>query len=287
MKFDYSLPVNLHFGVGRTEELGKLTAVWGRKALVVTGRGSSKKTGLLERAGWLLQRQGVECVLFDQVTPNPLSSTAERGTVLAMQENCDVVVAIGGGSIIDCAKAIAFMVRNRGDIFDYIYGRKSGTQALPLIALPTTCGTGSEGNSFAVLTDPKTKDKKSLRNPANIPKASIIDPELMVTMPDSTAASVMFDALCHNMEAYLSTNAQPLVRLQALEGVRLLSQNMREALKDRRNMEAWSKVCLGSTMGGMSIGVAGVTLPHGMEHPASGLRDIVHGRGLAALAPVI
>ena len=156
-----------------------------------------------------------------------------------------------------------------------------------MIAVPTTCGTGSEGNCFAVLTDPKTRDKKSLRNMVSIPKVSIIDPTLMVTMPKSVAGSVMFDALCHNMEAFLSNGTQPIVEMQALYAIELLGQYMKKAYDDVRDGEAWSKVTLASTLGGMNINMAGVTAPHGMEHPASGLRDIVHGRGLAALTPII
>lgn len=287
INFEYHLPVNLILGAGKTTEIGVKTACYGTKALVVTGQNSTKKSGLLGRVVTLLHEAGAEAVVFDQVTPNPLSTTAEKGKELAVKEQCDVVVAVGGGSIIDCAKAIAFMVKNDGDIFEYIYGEKNGTDALPLIALPTTCGTGSEGNCFAVLTNPDTGDKKSLRNIVSVPKASIIDPELMITMPRHVAASVMFDALCHNMEAYLSRSTQPLVEIQALHAVQLLTANMTQALESTENMDAWSSVCFASTLGGMCINNAGVILPHGMEHPASGLRDIVHGRGLAALAPVI
>ena len=287
MEFQYYLPVNLIFGQGKADLVGEETAKYGRRALVVTGRNSARKTGLLDRIQDSLKKAGVSSVVYDQARPNPLASDAYRGMALAREEKCDVVVAAGGGSIIDCGKAIAFLAKNDGDIFDYIFGLRNGSQALPLVALPTTCGTGSEGNCFAVLTNDETGDKKSLRNMVSLPKVSIIDPELMVTMPNGVASSVMFDALCHNMEAYLSKTTQPLVMQQALFGVELLSDNIRRALADHSDMEAWARVCLGSTLGGMCINMAGVALPHGMEHPASGLRDIVHGRGLAALAPVI
>lgn len=287
MEFQYYLPVNLVFGQGKAGLVGEKTAKYGKRALVVTGRNSTKRSGLLDRVLEALKKAGVDSVVFDQAEPNPLAATACRGKELAEAEHCDVIVAVGGGSIIDCGKAIAFMMKNDGDIFDYIFGLRTGCEALPLVALPTTCGTGSEGNCFAVLTNEKTGDKKSLRNIVSVPKASIIDPEVMVTMPDSVASSVMFDALCHNIEAYLSKSTQPLVEAQALLGVELLTGNIRKALKDRSDMDAWSKVCLGSTLGGMCINMAGVILPHGMEHPASGLRNIVHGRGLAALAPGI
>lgn len=286
-EFQYYLPVNLMFGCGKVDLLGEETKKYGTRAMVVTGQGSTKKTGLLDRALNCLKDAGITSCVFDKVTPNPIDSTVYEGVAVAREFGVEVVVALGGGSIIDCAKAIAFAYYNEGDIFEYIYGRKSGTEALPLIAVPTTCGTGSEGNCFAVLTNTKTNDKKSLRNIVSVPKVSIIDPELMTTMPDGVAASVMFDALCHNMEAYLSGITQPLVEMQALYGMKLLSENMAKALKDHSDLEAWGAVSLASTLGGMCINTAGVAAPHGMEHPASGLKNIVHGRGLAALSPVI
>ncbi len=285
--FQYYLPVNLMFGAGRVDMLGTETKKYGSKALLVTGQGSTKRTGLLDRAMGLLKEAGAEVEVFDKVTPNPVTDTVYEGVDLAKDFGAEVVVALGGGSIIDCSKAIAFACLNEGDIFDYIYGKKQGDKALPVVAVPTTCGTGSEGNCFAVLTNPKTNDKKSLRNIVSVPKVSIIDPSLMTTMPNHVAASVMFDALCHNMESYLSGTTNPMVEMQALYGMKLLAGNIRNALADHTDMDAWGAVTLGSTLGGMCINLAGVVGPHGMEHPASGLKNIVHGRGLAALAPVI
>lgn len=287
MEFQYYLPVNLIFGCGKADLLGTEVKKYGTRALIVTGKGSTKKTGLLDLSIEKLEEAGVKAFVFDKVTPNPIADTVYEGVTQIKENSCDVVVALGGGSIIDCAKAIAFATYNEGDIFDYIYGKKQGDKALPLIAVPTTCGTGSEGNCFAVLTNTETKDKKSLRNIVSVPKASIIDPMLMTTMPDHVAASVMFDALCHNMEAYLSRSTQPLVEMQALYAMNLLGKNMVKAYKDHSDLEAWSAVTLASTLGGMCINIAGVAAPHGMEHPASGLKNIMHGRGLAALAPVI
>ena len=184
-------------------------------------------------------------------------------------------------------KVLHFAAKNPGDISEYIFGIKQGNDALPIVLVPTTCGTGSEGNCFSVLTNPETKDKKSLRTNLIIAKASIIDPELMTTMPKSILASVGFDALAHNMEAYVSKIGQPLTDMKALYGIKLLAENLTKVYNDPTDLEAWEKVSLASTLGGMVIGVAGVTAPHGMEHPASGLYDIVHGKGLAALTPII
>lgn len=286
-KFTYSLPVNLIFARGSVSHAGTETAKLGTKALVVTGRSSTKKSGLLDRVTALLAEAAVETVVFDQVDPNPLTTTAYRGAQLANEAGCDVVVGLGGGSILDAAKAIAFSARNPGDLSDYIFNRKSSPLALPIVLIPTTCGTGSEANGFAVLTNPETNDKKSLRCAAIIAKASIIDPELMATMGNELLATVGFDALCHNMEALLSSAGQHMTAMMAREGTRLVAECLPRVYANRDDLDAWDGLCWGSTLGGMVINTAGVAAPHGMEHPASGLRNITHGKGLAALTPVV
>ncbi len=287
MEFQYHLPVNLVFGRGKSDGIGKKTAAFGRRALIVTGGSSTKRSGLLSKTESQLMDSGVSYAIFDKVTPNPLTATVYEGAAMAAAEGCDVVVALGGGSSLDAAKGIAFQAVNGGDINDYIFGRKFSDKALPVIAVPTTCGTGSEGNGFAVMTNPDTMDKKSLRCSAIVPVCSIVDPLLMTTMPKDTLAAVGFDALCHNIDAYISSIAQPLTDIMALEGVRLAAQSLQRVYTDPADLDSWDCLCLASTLGGMVINTAGVTALHGMEHPVSGLKDIAHGRGLAALAPVV
>ena len=285
--FNYFLPVNVVFGCGKVLETGSLTKPYGNKALVVTGRSSAKKSGLYDKVADSLKQAGIEHVLFDKVAQNPLTTTAIEGAQFAKNNGCDVVVAIGGGSIMDCAKAIAFLALNDGDINDYIYGRLKSDTALPLVLIPTTCGTGSEGNGFAVLTNPENGDKKSLRCNAIVAKVSIVDPECMMTMPKHVLASVGFDALCHCIEAYTSKIAQPFTDALSVYAMELIADNLVKVYRGEGGKEAWEKITLASTIGGMVINTAGVTLAHGMEHPASGLKDIVHGKGLAALTPVV
>ena len=285
--FKYFLPVNIEFGSGKVAKAGELTKPYGKKALIVTGHSSAKKSGLYDKVKDSLKAEGIDSVLFDKVAQNPLTTTAVEGAAFAKENGCDVVVAIGGGSIMDCAKAIAFLAVNDGDVSDYIFGKKASDTALPIILIPTTCGTGSEGNGFAVLTNPDNGDKKSLRCNAIVAKVSIVDPECMMTMPKHVLASVGFDALCHNMEAYTSKIAQPFTDALSLYAVDLIAHNLVDVYKGTGSKESWEKITLASTIGGMVINTAGVTLAHGMEHPASGLKDIVHGKGLAALTPTI
>lgn len=285
--FKYFLPVNIEFGSGKVAKAGELTKPYGKKALIVTGHSSAKKSGLYDKVKDSLKAEGIDSVLFDKVAQNPLITTAAEGAAFAKDNGCDVVVAIGGGSIMDCAKAIAFLAVNDGDVSDYIFGKKASDTALPIILIPTTCGTGSEGNGIAVLTNPDNGDKKSLRCNAIVAKVSIVDPECMMTMPKHVLASVGFDALCHNMESYTSKIAQPFTDALSLYAVDLIAHNLVDVYKGTGSKDSWEKITLASTIGGMVINTTGVTLAHGMEHPASGLKDVVHGKGLAALTPTI
>ena len=287
MEFNYFLPVNLIFGRGSVDKVGTIAVEYGKKALIVTGRSSTKKSGLLDRVIKYLKRAEVDSVVFDQVRQNPLTTTAQEAAELAKTEQCDVVIGVGGGSIMDCAKAAAFLAVNEGDINDYIFNRLKSEKALPIILIPTTCGTGSEGNGFAVLTNPENGDKKSLRCNAIVAKASIVDSECMMTMPKGILASVGFDALCHCMEAYVSRISQPLTDMMCEKAMELIGKHLIPLYEGECEPESWDAVSFASTIGGMVINTAGVTLPHGMEHPASGLRDITHGKGLAAITPVV
>ncbi|WP_026892281.1 iron-containing alcohol dehydrogenase [Lacrimispora aerotolerans] len=287
MEFQYYLPVNLVFGRGKADVIGERAAALGTRALIVTGGTSTRKSGLLDRAIKQLEDHGVSYVLFDKAEPNPLTTTVSKGAEIARREGCDFILSIGGGSSLDTGKGIAFQAVNEGDISDYIYGKKNSDKALPVLAVPTTCGTGSEGNGFAVMTNPETLDKKSLRCSAIVPACSIVDPQLMMTMPGNILASVGFDALCHNIDAYLSATSQPLTELMALEGVRLAAESLVSLYEGTEDLNHWDQLSLASTLGGMVINTAGVTALHGMEHPVSGLKDAVHGRGLAALAPYV
>ena len=287
MNFNYYLPVNLIFGCGVIETAGNVAKKYGSKALVVTGKASTKKTGLLDKIITILKKSEISSVVFDEVEPNPLTTTAHKAAEIIKAQNCDMVIGVGGGSIMDCAKAAAFIACNDGDINDYIFNKKTSEKALPVILIPTTCGTGSEGNGFAVLTNPENGDKKSLRCNAIVPKSSIIDPDCMKTMPKHILASVGFDALCHNIEAYTSKIAQPFTDILSLYAIKLISDDLVNVYNDPDYAEGWNNITLASTIGGMVINTAGVTLAHGMEHPVSGLKNVVHGKGLAALTPVV
>jgi alcohol dehydrogenase class IV len=287
MQFFFNLPVNLLFGIGTISQIGSRARVYGTRALIVTGRESTKKSGLLDKAVSLLKAGGVETRIYDQVEPNPTVPQVSEGVRVLKEFEGDLVIGLGGGSIMDAAKCIAFMGKNDGDLMDYAYARRSSERAFPIILVPTTCGTGSEGNGFGVVTDPATGDKKSLKGSMIIAKLSIVDPDLMTTMPREVLASVGFDTLCHCMEASLSAIATPVSKLYALEGIRLVHESLLPLYRGEGGTAEWEKLSWASTLGGMAIGIAGCTAPHGLEHPVSGLRNLTHRRGLASLTPPI
>ena len=255
--FDYFLPVNLVFGQGKVEQVGKIATVHGSTAMIVTGGNSVKRTGTYDKVRTLLENEGMDTVLFDKVTPNPLTTTVEEGAKLAVERHADVIIGLGGGSAMDAAKGIAFMAMNDGDVTEYIYGEKTSDKALPLILVPTTFGTGSESNGFAVMTNPDNGDKKSLRSPALVATASIVDPDLMRSMPSGVIAANGCDMLCHCIEAFTANNAQPFTDALALYAIPLIANNIVSLYRGEGTDEQWSKVCLAGTIGGMVINTGG------------------------------
>jgi alcohol dehydrogenase class IV len=290
MNFKYLNTVNLIFGFGAFDSAGaEAKALNGAKAMVVTGQSSAKKSGALERLLGMLGASGIPAAVFDKASPNPTTALCEQGAELARSEGCGLVIGLGGGSAMDAAKGLAFSINNPGDLSGYIFGKlKQRGPVPPIMLIPTTCGTGSEGNSFAVLTNPKTGDKKSLRVPAIFPSVSIIDPGLMAGLPPKLLGEVAFDAMCHLIEAHLSKNAQPLTDLMSLSGLGLIRKSLPPVLEGLGKPSDWANLAWASTLGGMSIGPGCVAAPHGLEHPLSGRKgDIAHARWLAALCPAV
>lgn len=280
--FDYLNPVKFHFGRGKLEQVGVIAAQYGKKALLVASD-SAKPTGQLASVEQHLQQAGVAYVLFDRFMQNPLSTLVDEGAAFAREQGCDVVVGLGGGSAMDMAKGIAFMAQNDGGIWDYVFGQKPGVAALPTVLIPTTAGTGSEANKTAVFTNPETNDKKGLVNPLIYPKAAIIDPQLMVTLPKRVIAGPGADVLFHALESYISKNAHPMSEMLSLQALELIGRYLPQVYDDASNIDAWDKVTFASSLAGMAIDCAGTTLPHALQHPMGGLLDVVHAEGIAAL----
>ena len=284
--FSFYIPTRLFFGKG---ELGRIATekLPGKKALIVTSSGTSmKKYGYLDRLTALLKENKTDYVIFDKILPNPIKSHVMEGAALAKSEGCDFVIGLGGGSSIDASKAIAVMATNEGDYWDYISGGSGKgmpvpNDPLPIIAITTTAGTGTEADPFTVTTKEETGEKIGFGYDKTFPVFSIIDPDLMMSVPPKLTAYQGFDALFHATEGYIASVANPISDLFALKSIELLGKYLARAVKDGSDVEARSYVALANTLSGMVESTSGCTSEHSIEHAMSGYHpDLPHGAGL-------
>jgi alcohol dehydrogenase YqhD (iron-dependent ADH family) len=297
LNFQLSMPTRIVFGRGEVEKAGAEAAKIAGKALLVTGRTSTRKTGVLQRVLDSLEDAGVEVVLFDKIEPNPRTHTVDEGARIAREEGCELIIGLGGGSPMDAAKAIAAVALSGHPSHEYIAGNKTGRwkellpiqEALPIMTIPTLAATGSEANSGAVLTHEETKEKGGISGPALFPKVTIIDPELTFTVSPEYTADGAVDMFTHLYEAYLTGEEDALVQDHLTEGlIRAAVENGPVAVREPENYEARAALMWASTLAliGISGAGRGGSFPvHQMEHTLSAWYDISHGRGLAILAP--
>lgn len=287
--FSLHIPTKILFGCG---ELRKLATekLPGKKALIVISSGTSmKKYGYLDKVVELLQENNTESVVYDKILPNPIKSHVMEAASVCREQKCDFIVGLGGGSSIDSAKAIAVMACNDGDYWDYIpAGSGKGrpvTKALPVIAIPTTAGTGTEADPWSVITNEEAKEKIGFGSTLTFPVLSIIDPELMVSIPPHLTAYQGFDAFFHATEGFLANCATPISDLYALEAIRLLYKYLPVAVKDGRNLKARAKVAWASTLAGLVEATSCCISEHSMEHAMSAFHpELPHGAGLIAIS---
>jgi len=277
------MPAQLVFGRGMAKEAGSYVKSLGKKALIVTGKSSAKKAGYLDLVTKSLEKEGVDWVLFDKIEPNPLTTTIDEGISFARENKVDVVVGLGGGSAMDSAKCIAFGVNKEDSISNYIGAQPAG-EVLPIVLITTTAGTGSEANNFAVMTNPKTHVKRALSSPNTYARISIIDPELMLTVPKKVTASTGIDVFFHSLESYISKKSHPLSRPLSLEGMRLVVENLKGAYEDGSNIEYRERMAWANTIAGIAINLVGNCGIHGLGHPLSAYYDLPHGETLASVS---
>ncbi|MEG0889351.1 MAG: iron-containing alcohol dehydrogenase [Bacteroides sp.] len=288
--FNQFIPTNLLFGCGSIKKLAT-EQLPGKKALIVISSGTSmRKYGYLDQVIELLAKNGATAVVYDKILPNPIRSHVMEAAALCKQEQCDFVIGLGGGSSIDSAKSIAVMACNPGDYWDYIHGGTGKGQptsggALPVVAIPTTAGTGTEADPWTVITHEERNEKIGFGNASTFPVLSIVDPELMVSVPAHLTAYQGFDAFFHAAEGYIARIASPISDLYALKSIRLLYQYLPTAVTDGANMEARSNVALASTLSGMVESTSSCTSEHSLEHAMSAYYPALpHGAGLIMLS---
>ena len=288
-QFNYFIPTKILFGAGKLAELAS-EKLPGKKALIVISQGTSmKKFGYLERVISLLKENKTESVVFDKILPNPILDHVMEGAALAKKENCDFIIGLGGGSSIDSAKSIALMATNPGDYWDYIFGGSGGgkpvqSKPLPVVAITTTAGTGTEADPWTVITKGNEKIGFGM-NPETMPVLAIVDPELMTSVPPKLTAYQGFDALFHSAEGYISKVANPISDLFALKSISLIFKSLAAAVNDGGNLQAREDVALANTLAGMVETISTCTSEHSMEHALSAYHnDLAHGAGLIMLS---
>ena len=277
------------FGLGARKLVGRYAKNCGaRKVLLVTDKFLREHTLWIQEMRQLLTAAGLESVLFDQITPNPRSEEAMEGARLFHQEHCNTIVAIGGGSVMDCAKGIGIVSSNGGHVLDFEGVDRILRPMPPLLCLPTTSGTASEVSQFAIIMAEKRRTKIAIVSKAVVPDAALIDPELTVTMPPELTACTGLDALTHAIEAYVSNASSPVTDLHALEAIRLIGLSLPTAWAEPNNLVTRSQMLLASLEAGLAFSNAILGAVHAMAHSLGGFLDLPHGECNAILlAPVI
>jgi alcohol dehydrogenase class IV len=266
------------FGVGALHLAGQYGRnLGGSKALIVSDPG-------VLAAGWTIQvlasvkGAGLESTLFTQVTPNPRIEEVAVGAVMYAEQGCDIIIAVGGGSVIDSAKCIGLLAVNQGGILNFVGIDKVSTPMPPIICIPTTAGTSADVSQFAVIVDRENRRKLLIISKAVIPDISLIDPETVTTMDKFLTACTGMDALAHALEAYVSLGRSPLTNLHALQAVRLISANLQKSIAEPNNLEYRSNMMLASLEAGLAFSNASLGAAHAMSHSLGGLLDLPHGQ---------
>jgi hypothetical protein len=293
MAITFYLPTKLIFGQGSVAELGAEAEKLGKRALLVTGLQSARRTGLLARVARGLEDKGLEVFVFDKVMPNPRASVVDDGADIVRRKGADLIMGLGGGSAMDAAKAIRLASTGDRPIWDYYVGAadtKAVGQVMPLILVPTIAATGSEFDAFSVITNWENHEKCALRTPHYFPNVSIVDPELTVTLPLRLTAAGGVDIFLHVAENYITTAMPSPLTDAIMEGImRVVVETLPQALAKLDDVELRTRLSWASTVACSDVitlgGGIGYRTLHLIEHALSGHNDVTHGEGLAAVLP--
>jgi len=287
MSITVALPRIMEIGARAINNLpGIVKSLGGSKPLIITDK-MMVKLGYIQNIQALLSEEGLESDVFDGTEPEPTAASIEAGLTCVLDNQYDVIIALGGGSPIDSAKAIAILGKYGGNIRDYKFPRQVNEIGIPLIAIPTTAGTGSEVTRFTIITDEKNDEKMLCAGIGFMPLAAIIDVNLTLSLPPRITADTGIDALTHAIEAYVSKKASPFSDSQALSAMRLIAPHLKRAYTDGSDTEAREAMMLGSTLAGIAFSSASVALVHGMSRPIGAFFHVPHGLSNAMLLPSV
>jgi len=284
--YQFKAPSVIVNGPGSAREVGSFAKGLGKKALIVTDS-NLEKFGLPKEIRSSLETAGIPFAVYDKVFSEPTMDYTEEGLKAYKEAQADFLVAVGGGSPMDAAKAIAVLSTNPGKVSDFMGANKVPKAGAPLIAIPTTAGTGSEVTPFTIITDTTRDVKMLIASPYIIPRVALVDPLMTLTMPQEITAATGLDALTHAIEAYVSVKAQPITDTLALQAIRVISANLRQAWSNGDNLEARTNMVMGALQAGLAFANSSVALVHGMARPIGAYFHAAHGVSNAALLPTV
>lgn len=291
MNFSFYSAGEIIFGRGELNRVGEITKKFGHKALIVLRGQAIRRTGIYDRLIAQLKSKSVEYVVYDGPSAEPEVSDVDEGVNFARDEHVQVVVAIGGGSTIDTGKAISALLTNEGSVADYLEGVGHGwtisQPTLPLIAIPTTAGTGAEVTKNAVISSRERQFKKSMRSHLMIPNVALLDPELTVSLPAKQTAECGMDALTQLIESYVSKKSQPIPDALAIYGIRLAGRYLERAVKNGGDMQARESMLLASLLSGLALANSGLGAAHGIAAALGAVCGVPHGMACAIMLPAV
>lgn len=286
-QFSFSIPQNIIVGRGAMAQLPEVAKkIEGSHAMIISGP-NLLAMGVVDKAVTYLQGAGIKVDVYTDIEPNPSVTTVEKATEAFNVSGADFIVALGGGSPMDVAKAVGVVAKHGGSITEYEGAHKVPGKIIPLIALPTTAGTGSEVTAFSVVTDHSRDYKLTVFSYELLPAYAILDVDLIMTAPASVAAACGIDAFIHAEEAYISTDASPFSDAMAEKAMELIGGNIRKFVANRGNVEAAESMLVGSLFAGIAFSFARLGNVHAMSHPVSAYFDVPHGIANAVLLPVV
>ena len=281
----FTVPRRVVTGWGALSTLGREAARLGRRALLVTGRRFARQSGLTDRVVALLAEAGVEAVLYDRAGAEPTLEEVDGARRLLAETGCDLVVAIGGGSAIDVGKVAAGLAREEAPAREFQQGRDLQRTGIPMIAVPTTAGTGAEATPNGVITDTERRVKQSIRHPSFMPAVALVDPETTVGADRTVTAHSGLDALAQAVESHVSRGATAVTRALSRQAFVLLARALPGLARDLADRDARESAAMGSLMAGMALANARLGIVHGLAHPLGARFHIPHGRVCGILLP--
>ena len=284
--YQFKTPSVIVNGPGAAKEAGSFAKGFGKKALIVTDT-HLEKIGLLHEIKKSLENIGISFAIYDKVVSEPSMEYTEEGLKAYQEAKADFLIAVGGGSPIDAAKAIGALATNEGKVTDFMGANKIPKPGAPLIAIPTTAGTGSEVTQFTIITDTAKDVKMLIASPNVMPRVALVDPLMTLQMPQGITAATGLDALTHAIEGYVSVKAHSITDTLAIQAIRIIGANLRQAWSNGENVEARTNMMTGALMAGMAFSNSSVALVHGMARPIGAYFHVAHGVSNASLLPVV